>query len=117
MSTVEEFAKALVEGDHKKALEIVKTVLEESQFKDKWVELAWQGWLAGLEKLNQISLIVTLMNGISAEDARRYAKYLESLGQVFSANLPDRAGFAKGFLKSWVDLLNSYASLKDGKKS
>ena len=117
LSEVEEFVKALAEGDHKKAIEIAKAALEESRFKDKWVELAWRGWLAGLEKLNQISLIVSLMNGLSAEDARRDAKYLDSLAQVFSSNLPERAGFAKGFLKSWVDLLTSYAALKESKKS
>jgi len=117
LSEIEEFVKALVKGDHKKAVEIAKAVLEESQLKDKWVELAWRGWLAGLEKLSQTSLIVSLMNGLSSEDAKRYANYLESLAQVFSSNLPDRSGFAKGFLKSWVDLLNSYAALKEDRSS
>jgi len=84
LSEIEEFVKALVKGDHKKAVEIAKAVLEESQLKDKWVELAWRGWLAGLEKLSQTSLIVSLMNGLSSEDAKRYANYLESLAQVFS---------------------------------
>ncbi len=111
LDEVNELARALIEGDHKKAIAIIKSVLEESRFKDKYVELAWQGWLMGLEKLNPSSLITTLMNGVSAENAKRFANYLDSLAKTLSVNIPDKAGFAKGFLKSWVNLLEAYVSL------
>ncbi|MEM4446592.1 MAG: hypothetical protein QXP17_00640 [Candidatus Jordarchaeales archaeon] len=116
MSAIEELAKALVEGDRKKAIEIARTTLEGAQIKDKWVELAWKGWLVGLERLSRSSLIAVLVNGISAEEARGFAKYLESLAETFFANVPQKAGFVKGYLKSWIDLLNLYASLKESKK-
>lgn len=116
MSAIEELAKALVEGDRKRAIEIARATLEGAQIKDKWVELAWKGWLVGLEKLSRSSLIAALVNGISAEEARGVAKYFESLAETFFANIPQKSGFVKGYLKSWIDLLTIYASLRESKK-
>ena len=117
MSEIDELAKALVEGNHKRALSVIRAVLEESKFKDEWVKLAWRGWLVGLEKFNSLSLIVRLLNGVSPEDVKRYISYFESLSRTVAGNVPSKVGFAKGYLKVWINLLNSYVSFKHDKSS
>lgn len=111
MEQLNNLAYALKIGDQKKALSILRSTINNGEFKNEWTRIAWQGWLKALELNSKDSLIFQLLNDIPLETLSKYIKEFKNYMKTIPQRDPEKKDFAKYYIGSWIDILKTYESI------
>lgn len=111
MEQINELAHALKIGDQKKALSILRSAINNGEFKNPWTRIAWEGWLKALESNSRDSLIFQLMDNVPPETLDKYLKNFKNYMKAVPQRDPEKKDFVKYFIGSWIDILKTYETI------
>ncbi len=111
MEQLNDLAYALKIGDQKKALSILRSAVNNGEFKNEWTRIAWEGWLKALESNSKDSLIFQLMDNIPPETIKKYIKNFRNYMKTIPKRDPEKKDFAKYFIGSWIEILKTFETI------